>query len=65
MECFFQENSIEVLNLIVHSNQEELFEMMRIYIERVNYLSKKFRMADLLTISLILKMIYIIKEFLT
>lgn len=38
IECFFQENNIEVLNLLLHSNTEEMFEMMRIYVERVNKL---------------------------
>lgn len=35
IECFFQENNIEILNLLVHSNTEEMFEMIRIYVERV------------------------------
>jgi len=36
VENFFQKNKIEVLNLILDNDQEEVFEMMRIYIERVN-----------------------------
>lgn len=35
VESFFQENQIEVLNLIYQENEAEMMEMMRIYIERV------------------------------
>jgi hypothetical protein len=35
VETFFQENNIDVLNVLIHGNVEEMFEMMRIYIERV------------------------------
>jgi hypothetical protein len=35
VEKFYQDNGIEVFNLIYNDNIEELFELMRIYVERV------------------------------
>jgi hypothetical protein len=36
VENFYQKNKIEILNLIHDKDQEEIFEAMRIYVERVN-----------------------------
>lgn len=35
VELFFQEKQIEILDLILENDKEEMFESMRIYIERV------------------------------
>ena len=35
VELFFQERQIEILDLILEKNKDEMFESMRIYIERV------------------------------
>ena len=59
VEYFFQENSVEVLDILIHSNQVEIFEMMRIYVDRVKYfILNFFRMEDLLIILLIQRMIF-------
>lgn len=50
VENFYQKNKIEVLNLLLDVDQEETFEMMRIYIERVCYLLTSFSLADHLII---------------
>jgi hypothetical protein len=36
VEKFYQDNGIEVFNLIYNDNIDELFELMRIYVERVS-----------------------------
>jgi hypothetical protein len=35
VELFFQEQRIEILDLILEKDKEEMFECIRIYIERV------------------------------
>lgn len=50
VEIFYQENKIEVLNILCNEKPEEMFEIMRIYIERVLFFVM-FRMEDLLIIT--------------
>jgi len=34
VELFFQENQIEILDIMIDKDKEEMFETMRIYVER-------------------------------
>jgi hypothetical protein len=48
VEQFYQENNIEILNIIADDKEdEEIFETMRIYIERVYHINIEWKTFQL------------------